>query len=388
LAETDLEVSAVKRRWIVILVSLAFLTVGTSGAVGAVTARVGDVTQLKGQGVNYLTGMGLVVGLAGTGDGDDYALAMRPLAKALEFYANPVMSMDDLAETKNVAIVFLSAEIPENGAREGSRIEVKVSAFGGAKSLAGGRLLPTPLLYPDRRVETVFALASGPVTLTDEGVATSGTIADGAVIQEDVVHAFTARGRDLPFFNDWIQPGQYYVTLVIDDAHASWTLAREIVQAIDSALALAADVDHVALAADPKNVLVLVPQTEIDSPADWISQIEDLDLLISSGEARVIVNRTAGTIVVSGNARISPVIVSHQGMTITVAAVNEDLGPTAPDLQVQNFVAIDPSDRGGSNLSDLLEALNRLSVPIQDRISILTQIHSMGALHARLIVKD
>jgi len=369
---------------------MAILVVLTaaSAAPAAVTARIGDVTRLKGQGINYLTGMGLVVGLAGTGDGDDYALAMRPLAKALEFYANPVVSMSDLEDTKNVAIVFLSAELPENGAREGSLVEVKVSAFGGAKSLAGGRLLPAPLMYPDRRVETVFALAAGPVTLPGENLPTSGVIENGAVIQEDVVHAFTAAGRDLPFSNDWVQPENYYVTLVIDDAHASWTLAREVAQAVDSALALAADVDHVALAADPKNVLVLVPDSEIDSPADWISQVEELDLLISSGEARVIINRTAGTIVVSGNAKISPVIVSHQGLTITVSAAEEELGLTGGEVQVQNFVAIDPAKTGGSNVSDLLEALNRLNVPIEDRISILTQIHNLGALHARLIVKD
>ena len=377
-----------KKRWFAILVLLASLAVGPSRTLGAVTARVGDVTQLKGQGVNYLTGMGLVVGLAGTGDGDGYAMAMRPLAKALEFYANPVVSMADLEDTKNVAIVFLTAELPENGAREGSRIGVKVSAFGAAKSLAGGHLLPAPLLYPDRTVENVFALAAGPVTLDNEDLATSGTVADGAVIQEDVVHAFTALGRELPFSNDWVQPEAYYVTLVIDDAHASWTLAREIAQAIDSALALAADVAHVALAADPKNVLVLVPESEIGSPADWISQIEGLDLLISSGEARVMINRTAETIVVSGNAQISPVIVSHRGLTITVSGADDALGLTAGDIQIQNFVAVDPAGAGGSNVANLLEALNRLNVPIEDRISILTQIHGMGALHAKLIVKD
>ena len=360
-----------------------------AAAQASVTARVGDVTRLKGQGINYLTGMGLVVGLDGTGDGDDYALAMRPLAQALtSFYANPVASMDELQDTKNVAIVFLEATLPDSGAREGSQIDVQVSTFGSAKSLRGGRLLPAPLLYPDRSVTTVFAMAAGKVMLPDQEIATSGTIRNGAVILEDVVHAFTALGRDLPFSNSWVRPDRTYVTLVIDDSHASWTLAREIAQAIDSALALAADVEHVALAADLKNVLVMVPQSEVGSPADWISQIEEMELLISAGEARVIVNRTAGTIVVSGNAKVSPVIVSHRGLTITVTAQEEGLGTGPAEPHLQQFVAIDPGRKGGANLADLLEALNRLNVPIDDRISILTQMHGLGALHARLIVKD
>ncbi len=329
-----------------------------------------------------------MVGLAGTGDGDDYALAMRPLAKALEFYANPVSSMEELKDTKNVAIVFLEATLPENGAREGSRIDVKVSAFGSAKSLKGGRLLPAPLLYPERQTEKVYAVAAGPVMLATEDLATTGSISDGAILQEDVVHAFTALGRDLPFANNWIHPEHYYITLVIDDAHASWIMAREVALAIDSALALAADVDHVALAADPKNVLVLIPPAEMESLADWISQVEELDLLIASAEARVVINRTAGSIVVSGNAKISPVIVSHQGLTITVTNPGDGTQAVLPERLTQDFVAIDPEKGGGTEVSDLLEALNRLNVPIQDRISILTQMHALGALHARLIVQD
>ena len=354
----------------------------------SVSARIGDVTHFKGQGINYLTGMGLVVGLAGTGDGDEYALAMRPLAKALsDFYGNPVGSMAELKDTRNVAIVFLEATLPENGAREGEQIGVKVSAMGSCKSLKGGRLLPAPLLYPDQQVTDVFAICAGRVVLPDAEMETAGEIPNGAVVQEDVLHAYVACGRELPFGNTWIQPDQHYVTLVVDDTHASWSLAREIAQATDSALALAADVEHVALAIDPKNVVVLVPESEVASPADWLSQIESLDLLIAAGEARVIIDRTAGTIVVSGNARVSPVIVSHRGLTITISGPGAEAAAVA-DLQIQRFVAVDPTNSGGSNVSDLLEALNRLNVQIQDRISIIEQIHRMGALHAKLIVKD
>ena len=361
--------------------------VGTLGHAG-VMARVGDVATLKGRGVNYLTGMGLVVGLDGTGDGDDYAMAMRPLARALEFYANPVASMEELEDTKNVAIVFLTATLPPDGAREGSQIDVQVSPFGSCKSLRGGVLLPAPLLYPDRRVNLAFALAQGRVYLPDEEVPTSGIVENGAVIQEDVIHNYIVRGADLPFANSWIQADAYYVTLVIQDSHASWTLAREMAQAADSELAIPAEVEHPALAVDPKNVLVLVPDHEADAPADWISQILELPLLMSSGEARVVINRTTGTVSVRGNARISPVIVSHRGMTITVTSGAQESELGTIDTQVQNFVALDPTRSGDTNVRTLTEALNRLNVPIDDRIAIIRQIHQLGALHAKLVFED
>lgn len=370
------------------IVTFWVLGVVQATALAGVTARIGDVTELKGQGVNYLTGMGLVVGLDGTGDGDEYALTMRPLAKSLEFYANPVGSIEELAETRNVAIVFLSARLSANGVREGSQIDVEVSAIGKCKSLAGGMLLPAPLLYPDRRVKQIFALCQGKIHLPDAEIPTGGIIKNGAVIQRDVIHSFLARGRDLPFSSSWVKPSAMYVTLVIDDTHASWTLAREVVQAVDSALALAADVDHVALAVDPKNVLVLVPDSEVDAPADWISQIEALDLLISDGQARVVINRTTGTISVSGNATLSPVMVSHQGLTITVGEATVDGEATRSQGQLQTFVPLDPTDSGGTHLSNLARALNRMNVPVADRIAIVMQIHELGALHAKLVFED
>ncbi len=369
---------------------LIVLVVTPSVVEGQVTARVGDITTLKGHGSNYLTGMGLIVGLNGTGDGDDYATAMRPLAKALEFYANPVVAMEELKDTKNVAIVFLTAELPPDGVREGSRIDIQVSPFGSCKSLKGGVLLPAPLLYPDRRVSDVFALAQGSVYLNDEGLLTSGVVENGAVIQKDVIHNYIAKGRDLPFSSSWVRPAATYLTLVIQDTHASWSLAREIAQIVDTTLSLAADVDHVALAVDPKNVLVFVPPSELASPADWISQIKGLELLMTSTQAKVVINRTTGTLSVSGDARISPVVVSHQGLTITIAAPSDDDEETAaplPDVERGNFVAIDPGRTGGSNLNQLTAALNRLNVPIESRIAIVMQIHELGALHAKLVIE-
>ncbi|MCP4594372.1 MAG: flagellar basal body P-ring protein FlgI, partial [bacterium] len=191
-----------------IAMMIALTAVGSVRAADVI-ARVGDVTHLKGQRVNRLMGMGLVVGLNGTGDGDDYASAMRPLAEALKSYANPIQSLEELKDTKNVAIVFVDAATPETGGREGDRIDVHVSTFGAAKSLAGGRLLPTPLLFHDPSVQSpVYAVAGGRIELSDPQSATSGVVHSGATLEEDVLMGYYAHGRELPYSNDWIQPDQ------------------------------------------------------------------------------------------------------------------------------------------------------------------------------------
>ncbi len=98
-------------------VALLLAALLTNGAHAQVSVRVGDVAHFKGPRVNRLQGLGLVVGLAGTGDGGDYRRMVEPLANWLEHYANPVNDLKELKDTKNVAVVSVTAELPEGGIR-------------------------------------------------------------------------------------------------------------------------------------------------------------------------------------------------------------------------------------------------------------------------------
>ena len=366
-----------------ILAIVVLFAAQAADAIG-VRARVGDVTKVKGQRTNKLIGMGLVIGLNGTGDGDEYLPSMRPLAAALKNFSNPVSSIEELGGSKNVAIVMLEATLPEFGVREGGTVDVQVSTFGSAKSLKGGRLLITPLLYHDQAIERVFAFASGPIQIKGEEEPTVGFINNGATLEEDVLLHTLATGRELPFGSSWIEPDRKYVTLVVENSHASWAMVHEIATNINTELSLTADVEQVALAVDPKNIVVMVPEGQ--DVASWIREIERVVLLVPEAGARVIVDRTSGTIVVSGDARISPVIISQKGLTVTVAAQEDADMASIPTPQ--SFVKIDPSRASDAHVGDLLEALKPLNVPINDRIEILTKIHRLGKLHAELIFED
>ena len=351
------------------------------------TARVGDVTHLQGQGNNKLIGYGLVTGLAGSGDGSRFIPTMKAVAEVMARFGVSVQSVEDVEASKNTAVVMIETTIPDHGGREGELLDVHVTALA-AKSLAGGRLLSTPLIYHDRTVEGLYAFASGPI-LGDERSPAVGLIRDGARLERDVFINVIASGEELHqtgLMSPWIEPEQTYITLVLDDAHAGWAMATSIAQAVDKELSISADVERVALAVDSKNVVVVLPKHQRGDPASWIRDVERTPILMESGEARVTINRRAGTIVVTGETRVSPVIVSQLGLTVTVANPGADSSTVLrPAIEKQDFVAVDAERERQPNVHDLLEALNRLKVPFADRVSILEEIHRAGKLHARLM---
>src|SRR2546423_6465224 len=101
------------RNAILILIGLLLALSSSAKAV-----RVADITRLGGQRTNVLTGLGLVYGLKGTGDGGDFTAAIRPLASMLKNLQDPV-TITELSKVQNVAGGSITAGVPGTRAREG-----------------------------------------------------------------------------------------------------------------------------------------------------------------------------------------------------------------------------------------------------------------------------
>ncbi len=351
--------------WIVV-VMIALLATQARGV------QIQDVVRLKGSESNKLVGMGLVVGLNGTGDGGKYAPAMQPLAEVIARLIDANTVWTELKDVKNVALVSLSAELPPEGVREGDRVDVHVASVGPAKSLKGGRLLLVPMKGP-LQGSPVFAFAEGAVIVEDEDSPTSGVVARGAQLTRDVMSRYLDdAGR---------------ITLVIDQANASWPVANTIAGQINGVMA--PDGPRIAKALDQKNVVVEVPPYQREDPAQFISNIlvTYLDPGFVSSGAKVTINERTGTIVIGGDVQVSPAIISHQGLTITTLTPKPEPTVFEPTVETADFVKMDPSGRGGAKLEDLLNAFNQLKVPAQDRIEILKLMHASGKLHAELVLE-
>ena len=100
--------------------------------------RIKDIVDFEGVRENMLIGYGLVVGLNGTGDTLSSSIFTREsLVGMLERLG--VNARDDSLKTDNVAAVMVTATLPPF-AKQGTRIDLSLSAIGDADSLLGGTL--------------------------------------------------------------------------------------------------------------------------------------------------------------------------------------------------------------------------------------------------------
>ena len=354
------------------ITAMLLLAVLLAIALDAQAVQVQDVVRIKGAESSRLVGMGLVVGLSGTGDGGKFQPAMRPLAAVIRRLMDSNTVAAELKDAKNVALVAIEANVPETGVREGDRIDVHVSAIGAAKSLEGGRLLMIPLTgpLPD---SPVFAFASGPVTVDDTEIPTVGVVKQGAQMTRDI------RAQ---FLNEYGQ-----MTLVLTNETAGWPVAYAVADLVNQELA--PDGAMIARAVDPKNVVVDVPMWERTDPAAFISRLlrAYVDLSSINTGARVVINEKTKTIIVGADVQISPAVISHNGLTITTVTPSPEPTEEMPLASTNNFIGVDPDDRGGTRLKDLLASLQQLQVEADDRIAIVKELHRSGKLHAKLIIE-
>jgi len=350
------------------------LTVALAMAVvtPAMATRISDVSHLQGRRQNRLMGYGLVIGLQGTGDGGKYLASVMQLQAMLAKFEIPVPAAS-LAETKNVAIVMVEATLPENGVREGDRVDVRVSSTGVAKSLQGGQLVMTPLQGPG--LDRVFALAGGPIRLLDPKMKTSGVVVQGATMEADVIHNYIS--------------DQWEITLVLEDVHASHALASVMAQMINESVSEVGQMRRIARAMDAKNVVISIPVEERGDASDFIGRIENTELLMPPSEARIVINRKSGTIAISDAVEIGPAVISHNGMSIMTTT--PPVIPTADQPATkENFATgiAAPREKKTARLKDLVEALNQLNVPSKDIIEIVENLHQLGKISGKLVVME
>ena len=344
-----------------------------------VEVRVKDVAHLDGIRKNQLFGIGLVTGLAGTGDDTN---SVKFTAQAI---ANMLDNLGIKAEpgdirVKNFASVMVTADLPPF-TKPGETIDVNISAMGNAKSLEGGTLVLTPLQAANGEI---YAVAQGPVTLggfsaggttgaeakVRKNFLTAGRIPSGAIVEKEVNFEFSD-GDSLT----WIL------------REPDFTTASLMANSITSSFPLSS-----AKAIDPSIVTMHIPAVYTNDPASFIARVEQIKILVDS-PSKVVINEKNGTIVLGGNVKIMPVSIAHGSITVTISekidisqpaplsggktVVTEQTGVTATEKPAQ-FVQV--------TSENLVNALNQMGASAKDIVAIFQALKAAGALEAELVL--
>jgi len=335
--------------------------------------KIGEICRLKGQETNTLQGLGLVVGLRGTGDADAAPTA-RALARMMQLMGGPMsidrsgqLNLKDVSEAKNVAMVFVTVTVPASGAQPGDQIDVRVNAIN-AKSLEGGTLMLTPLLGPRADNPTVYGMAQGKLKLSADGPATTATIQGGAKMESPIQASFHKDGM---------------ITLILEKDFASFATAQRIeteINNLTTAYSLGGSATGTsgrtrAQAIDQMHIKVEIPQLYRENPIKFISLVLDTPIALANQSSRVVINEEKGIVVIGEDVEIAPVLVTHRNLSIDVG------GRDGGFVQV-NDVADEPAN---AKLKSLHDALNALDVPTEDLIEIIKTLKRKGDLYGQVI---
>ena len=345
----------------------------------AQAARLKDLITVEGVRSNPLVGYGIVVGLKGTGDGDQTKFTVQSIVSMLERFGIRVPRAQ--VKLKNAAAVMVTAELPPF-VRPGQRIDVLVSSIGDAKSLQGGTLLLTPLRGPDGRV---YALAQGPVSIGGFGAAgagaavqvnhpTVGRVPNGAIVERTV--PVNLNGKE---------------ALTLSFRQNDFTTVSRAVSVINAYLR-----GPFARALDGRTVHLVVPPAYRGRVVALLAEVGNLEVE-PDVPARVVIDERTGTVVIGENVRVSRVAIAHGNLSVEIRETPEVVQPqplapgetvVVPRTEVEakeekaRVVVLEE----GASIGELVRALNAVGATPRDLIAVLQAIKAAGALQAELVI--
>ncbi len=365
------------------IVSLVAIAAVTSPPANA--EKIRDIADLSGARENQLLGYGVVVGLAGTGDDTSAPVAaqsMQSLLTKLGVKVDPKQ-----LKLRNVAAVLVTSTLPPF-VKSGTKLDVTVASMGNAKSLAGGLLVQTTLKAADGKTYAVaqgslllggFDAKGGTGSSVKSGTGNSGRIPEGAIVEKEVIPEILQAGK-----------------IKLELRSPGFTTATHMIDAIDAKFGAGT-----ASAPDPGAIIIKVPSVYDGKLIPFVAALEDLEVK-SVHKARVVINEKTGTIVASGDVRLSPIAVVHGALTIVIREepvasqpVPGLLGGGAGTTVVVPKTTIDAKDDpktmkylpAATTLADFATALGALALSPREMGSVLQAIRTAGALEAEVVVQ-
>ncbi len=342
------------------------------------TVRIKDLARVQMGQEMPLTGMGLIIGLEGTGDGRRAEFTFQMMANMMQHMniaVNPAQ-----VRVRNVAGVIVTAVLSPF-ARNGSHIDVQVSSLGDASSLQGGQLLQSSLMGADGKV---YVTAQGPISI---GGFNLGGGAPGSVRKNHTLVGNVPGGGIVIEEIEKLVQLDPEIALLLDDE--DWTTASRMAFAIESYFGER----DLATPVDPGTVVVQLDlfRRQPEGLVDFIAELEKIKV-VPDLPARVVVNEKTGTVIIGENVSVSAVAMSHGSLKLKIpGGGGDDMfgGEVTVEEEPDRLHPIISSFDVGAMpmVRELVRSLNALGVTSRDLIAILQALKTSGALRAEIIIQ-
>jgi flagellar P-ring protein precursor FlgI len=219
-----------------------------------------------------------------------------------------------------------------------------------------------------------FGVAGTDGSRVSLNVPSVGRVPNGATVERTVPNAFTQGD-----------------SLTLNLNHSDFTTARRVSEVINNLLGA-----NTAMPLDATSIRVRAPRHP-SQRVSFVSVLENLEVTPAKETAKIIINSRTGTIVIGQDVRVSPVAVTHGGLTVTIT---ENLDVDQPNALAGGDTVITPRtgiqvDAGsghmfnfnaGTSLQQIVDSVNQVGAAPGDLMAILEALKQSGAIKADLIV--
>ncbi|WKC78296.1 flagellar basal body P-ring protein FlgI [Borreliella turdi] len=278
--------------------------------------KLKEIANICPTSTNFLTGIGIVAGLAGKGD----SLKQKDLISKILEENNTIDEINfNNIESKNIALVSVSLQVKGNTIK-GSKHKTCIAPMLNSKDLTNGILLKTNLKNKEGKI---IAIASG-IIKTNNKLKGSGYTLDSIIINED---------QDINYsYNIILKKGNY-------------TLANKI---------------HKILTSKKINNKIKSEST-IEIEVKNIGLLEEIENIKIETNPKILIDKKNGIILASENAKIGAFTFSIEKDNRNILNGNNKITIQVNSMKLNEFLLKNSNNLSSKELIQIIQAAQKIN---------------------------
>lgn len=301
-----------------------------------------------------ISGVGLVIGLNGTGDHSYSSEAIKALNTSVKAMNIDLKKIKNPIRAGNLANVSIIAYVPNLGVTKGQYLECYITAVNKNVDLSGGYLLPTALLAEGPRKTHADAMAMGPVLTNQSRIKSQGIIPKGSQLLSNLKPKLIS-DNGIPHLN-----------FFLNTSSSQPQISQLITQRINQFLQSQTSINSKAILRSSSMVMISLPNSNQQLGHQLVSQLQTLPIPIQPASTvnqhpEVVVDYAKAKIQTRGNVLLEPTKLEYSDFVLEISPLT-----SLPTIK----------------LNDLLALMHHLQISKSKQVIFLRELQQQGKIKA------